>query len=193
MHPVAVLTQVPLLSAPSQPTRERHLRRFGVHVTNQSIWCWARCSSAVRELPRGQCAWHPEATCKERHRWGTSVGYYGEPVVLRDHGDSGNLYSFSTGCYPACYQCGVASAQCGGIGSLGAVFPQYQVTLLASYPFRSTTPTIGSLVTSSFCLGTFPLCLPVPVCVMCDVSSCVTVFGPLSPYDDSWEKKVFDA
>ena len=24
--------------------------------------------------------------------------------------------------------CGVASAQCGGIGSLGAVFPLYQVT-----------------------------------------------------------------
>ena len=31
---------------------------------------------------------------------GISVGYYGEPVVLRDHGDSGNLYPFSTGGYP---------------------------------------------------------------------------------------------
>ena len=30
-----------------------------------------------------------EPTCKERHRWGTSVGYYGEPGVLRDHGGSG--------------------------------------------------------------------------------------------------------
>ena len=54
------------------------------------------------------------------------------PDVLRDHGDSGSLYPFSTGGYPACYQFEVASAQCGGIGSLGAVVPLYQVTLLAS-------------------------------------------------------------
>ena len=65
---------------------------------------------------------------------GTSVGYYGEPGVLRDHGGSGCLYPFGTGGYPACYQCGVASAQCGGIGSLGAVVPLCQVTLLASFP-----------------------------------------------------------
>ena len=38
----------------------------------------------------------------------------------------------------------------------------YQVTLLASYPRRCITPTIGSLVTPSFCLGTSHLCLPVP-------------------------------
>ena len=65
---------------------------------------------------------------------GISVGYYGEPDLLRDHGDSGSLYPFSTGGYPACYQCGVASAQCGGFGSPGAVIPLYQVTLLASSP-----------------------------------------------------------
>ena len=46
-----------------------------------------------------------EPTRKERHRWGTSVGYYGEPGVLRDHGGSGCLYPFGTGGYPACYQC----------------------------------------------------------------------------------------
>ena len=59
---------------------------------------------------------------------------FGELDVLRDHGDSGCLYPFSTGGYLACYQCGVASAQCGGIGSPGAVVPLYQVTLLASFP-----------------------------------------------------------
>ena len=63
-----------------------------------------------------------------------SVGCYGEPDVLRDHGDSGSLHPFSTGGYPACYQCGVASAQCGGIGSPGAVVPLFQVTVLASSP-----------------------------------------------------------
>ena len=39
-----------------------------------------------------------------------------------------------TGGYPACYQCGVASTQCGGIGSPGAGVPLCQVTLLASFP-----------------------------------------------------------
>ena len=34
---------------------------------------------------------------------GTSVGYYGEPGVLRDHGGSVCLCPFGTG-YPACYQ-----------------------------------------------------------------------------------------
>ena len=70
---------------------------------------------------------------------GTSVGYYGEPGVLRDHGGSGCLYPFGTGGYPACYQCGVASAQCGGIGSPGAVVPLCQVTLFLP---RCTTPTM---------------------------------------------------
>ena len=73
---------------------------------------------------------------------GTSVGYYGEPGVLRDHGGSGSLYPFGTGGYPACYQCGVASAQCGGIGSRGAFVPLCQVTLLASFTPRCTTPTM---------------------------------------------------
>ena len=103
---------------------------------------------------------------------GISVGYYGEPVVLRDHGDSGNLYPFSTGGYPACYQCGVASAQCGGIGSPWCGFPAIPGDATGVLSPRCTTPTIGSLVTPSFCLGTSSLCLPVPVCVMCDVSSC---------------------
>ena len=71
---------------------------------------------------------------KRRHRWRTSVGYYGEPGVLRDHGGSGCLYPFGIGAYSACYQCGVASAQCGGIGSPGAVVSLCQVTLLASSP-----------------------------------------------------------
>ena len=29
-----------------------------------------------------------EPTCKEWRRWGASVGYYGEPGVLLDHGGS---------------------------------------------------------------------------------------------------------
>ena len=65
---------------------------------------------------------------------GISVGCCDEPAVLRDHGVSGSLYPFNTGGYSACYQCGVASAQCGGIGSPGAVVPLYQVTLLAVSP-----------------------------------------------------------
>ena len=75
-----------------------------------------------------------EPTCKERYRWGTSVGYYGEPGVLRDHGGSGCLYPFGTGGYPACYQCGVASAQCGGIGSPGAVVPAVPGDAVGVFP-----------------------------------------------------------
>ena len=30
-----------------------------MRVTNQPTRCWVRYSSAVRELPRGQYAWHP--------------------------------------------------------------------------------------------------------------------------------------
>ena len=78
---------------------------------------------------------------------------------------------FGTGGYPACYQCGVASAQCGGIGSPGAVVPLCQVTLLASSPSLHHAYH-GSLVTPSVCFWTSPLCLPVPVCVMCDVTTC---------------------
>ena len=54
--------------------------------------------------------------------------------VLRDHGGPGSLCPSDTGGYPACYQCGVASTQCGGIGSPGAGVPLYQATLLASFP-----------------------------------------------------------
>ena len=61
---------------------------------------------------------------------GISVGYYGEPGVLRDHGGSGSLFPLLT----LVYQCGVASTQCGGIGSPGAGVPLYQVTLLAFFP-----------------------------------------------------------
>ena len=43
-------------SLPSHPGAA--LGRLGVRVTNQPTWCWVRYSSTVRELPRGQCAWH---------------------------------------------------------------------------------------------------------------------------------------
>ena len=115
---------------PPRLTLERHLGGFGVQVLGGY-------SSTVRELPRGQYAWHPGRT-------GISVGYYGEPDVLCDHGDSGSLYSFSTSGYPACYQCGVALAQCGGIGSPGAVVSLYQVTLLAfSSPVAPRLPLVA--------------------------------------------------
>ena len=108
---------------------------------------------------------------------GTSVGYYGEPGVLRDHGGTGCLYIFGTGGFPACYQCRVASAQCGGIGSPGAVVPLCQVTLLASLPSLHHAYH-GSLVTPSIFFWTpHPLCLPVPVCVMCDVTTCVLIIN----------------
>ena len=41
-------------SLPSHPGAA--LGRHGVRVTNQPTRCWVRYSSAVRELPRGQCA-----------------------------------------------------------------------------------------------------------------------------------------
>ena len=59
MHPVAGLAQVPLFPAPSTTHPGAALGRLGVRVTNQTSRCWVRCSSAVRELPRGQGAWHP--------------------------------------------------------------------------------------------------------------------------------------
>ena len=89
---------------------------------------------------------------------GISVGYCGEPGVLRDHGGSGSLYPSGTGGFPACYQCGVASAQCGGIGSPGAVVPLYQVTLLASISISLYHAYHGSLVTPSVCCW-LPLCV----------------------------------
>ena len=82
-----------------------------------------------------------------------SVGYYGEPGVLRDHGGSGCLYPFGTGGYSACYQCGVASAQCGSIGSPGAVVTLCQVTLLASFSSLHHAYH-GSLVTPLVCFWT---------------------------------------
>ena len=48
-HPFANLAQVPLFPA------------LGVRVTNQPTWCWARCFSAVRGLPRGQVCLAPWA------------------------------------------------------------------------------------------------------------------------------------
>ena len=61
---------------------------------------------------------------------------------------------------------------CGGIGSPGAVVPLCQVTLLASSPSLHHA-CHGGLVTPSICSWSpSPLCLPVPVCVMCDVTTC---------------------
>ena len=54
----------------------------------------------------------------------------------------------------------------------GAVVPLCQVTLLASSPSLHHAYH-GSLVTPSVCFWKPPLCLPVPVCVMCDVTTCV--------------------
>ena len=100
-----------------------------------------------------------EPTYKVRHRWGTSVGYYGELGVLRDYGDSGCLYPFGTGGYPACYQCGVASAQMWWFWVTWCGCPAVQVTLLASFPSLHHAYH-GSLVTPSVCSWLSPLCLP---------------------------------
>ena len=150
--PFAIWLKCRCFQLPPRPTLERHL---------DGLACVSRTSppGVGRSVP---------GTLGST---GTSVGYYGEPGVLRDHGGSGCLYSFGTGGYPACYQCGVASAQCGGTGSPGAVVPLCQVTLLASFPSLHHA-CHGSLVTPSVCFWTPPLCLPVPVCVMCDVTTC---------------------
>ena len=58
-HPFANLAQVPLFPAPSATHPGSALGRLGVRVTNQPTWCWARCSSAVRGLPRGQVCLAP--------------------------------------------------------------------------------------------------------------------------------------
>ena len=60
-HPFAILAQVPLFPAPSATHPGAALGRLGVRVTNQPTWCWARCSSAVRGLPRGQVCLAPWA------------------------------------------------------------------------------------------------------------------------------------
>ena len=154
-------------SLPSHPGAA--LGRLGVRVTNQPTWCWARCSSAVRELPRGQVCLAPWAaqgsvsvTMVSRVCSVTMVA-----VVA--------CTPFGTGGYPARYQCGGGvDPNVVALGHLVRV-PLYQVTLLASSPPRCTTPPIGSLVTPSVCLGTSPLCLPAPVYMMCDVSTCVEV------------------
>ena len=58
-HPFANLAQVPLFPAPTATHPGAALGRLGVRVTNQPTWCWARCSSAVRGLPRGQVCLAP--------------------------------------------------------------------------------------------------------------------------------------
>ena len=152
-HSFANLAQVPLFPAPTATHPGAALGRLGVRVTNQPTRCWVGCSFAVRGLPKGQVCLAPWAAK------GTSVGYYAEPGVLRDYGDSGCLFPFGTGGYPACYQCGVASAQIHGFGSHGAVVPQYQVTLLASFPSLHHAYH-GSLVTPSVCSWPLPLVSP---------------------------------
>ena len=125
-HPFANLAQVPLFPAPSATHPGAGLGRLGVRVTNQPTWCGV----LLRDSWTAQGPIVPGTLGGT----GTSVGYCGEPGVLRDYSDSGCLYPFGTGRYPACYQSGVASAQIGGIGSPGADVPLCQVTLLASFP-----------------------------------------------------------
>ena len=60
-HPFANLAHVPLFPAPSATHPGAALGRLGVRVTNQPTRCWARCSSAVRGLPRGQVCLAPWA------------------------------------------------------------------------------------------------------------------------------------
>ena len=90
-------SQGPLFAAPSATHPGAALGRLGVRVTNQPTWCWARCSSAVRGLPRGQVCLAPWAAQGPVSVTMVSRG------VLRDHGGSGCLYPFGTGGYPACY------------------------------------------------------------------------------------------
>ena len=155
MHPFANLAQVSLFPAPSATHSEPALGRLGVRVTNQPTGCWARCSSAVRGLLRGQVCLAPWA----------AQGPVSVTMVSRVC--SVTMVAlvactpFGTGGYSACYQCGVASAQCGGIGSPGAVVPLCQVTLLASFPSLHHAYH-GSLVTLLVCFLTPPCVSPYP-------------------------------
>ena len=140
---------------PPRPTLERHLGGLGVRVTNQPTWCWARCSSAVRGLPRGQVCLAPWA----------AQGPVSVTMVSR-------VCSVTMVALVACTPLALVAIQpvtsvgwrrpqCGGIGSPGAVVPLCQVTLLASSPSLHHAYH-GSLVTPSVCFWTTPCVSPFP-------------------------------
>ena len=117
-HSVAGVAQVPQFPPPAAPRPGAAVGRQGVrdyepaHLVLGEVFL---CGSWTAQGPIG---------CRPG-RYRASVGYHSEPGVLRYYGGSGCLCPCGSGPY----QCGVASAQCGGIGSPGAVVPQYQVTV----------------------------------------------------------------
>ena len=130
---------------PPRPTLERHSGGL-----NQPTGCWARYSSAVHGLPRGQVRLAPWA----------AQGPVSVTMVSR-------VCSVTMVALVACTplalvaiqpvtSVGVASAQCGGIGSPGAVCPAVPGVAVGVFLPRCTTPTMGSWVTPSICFWTPP-------------------------------------
>ena len=146
-HPFANLAQVPLFPAPSATHLGCVSRTSPPGVGRGAPPRFVDCPGQVCLAP-----WAAQGP--------VSVTMVSRGV-LRDHGGSGCLYPFGTGGYPACYQCGVASAQCGGIGSPGAVVPLCQVTLFSSSPSLHHAYH-GSLVTPSVCFWNPPCVSPYP-------------------------------
>ena len=113
---------------PPRPTLERHLGGLACVSRTSPHGVGRGAPPRFVDCPGAKCAWHPWVAQGPVSLTMVSRVCSVTMVALVACTPSG------TGGYPACYQCGVASAQCGGIGSPGAVVPLCQVTLLASSP-----------------------------------------------------------
>ena len=128
LHPIAILAQVPLFPAPSTTRPGAALGRLGVRVMNQPTGCWARCSSAVHGLPRGQVCLAP---------WAAQGPV---SVTMASRVCSVTMVAL-VACTPWALVAIHLVTSVGwrrpnevALGHLGAVVPLYQVTLLASFP-----------------------------------------------------------
>ena len=122
---------------PPRPTLERHLGGLACVSRTRPPGVGRGAPPAVRGLPRGQVCLAPCGGTV------TSVGYYGELGVLRDHVGSGCLYPFGTGGYSACYQCvGWRRPNVVALGSPGAGCPAVPGDAVGVFPPRCTTPTM---------------------------------------------------
>ena len=138
--PSPFLAQVPLFPAPSATTLERHLGGL---------------ACVLRTSPPGVGRGAPPrfVDCQVCLAPWAAQGPVSVTMVSR-------VCSVTMVALVACTPLAlVASAQCGGIGSPGAVVPMCQVTLLASSPSLHHAYH-GSLVTPSICFWTSPFVSP---------------------------------
>ena len=123
---------------PPRPTLERHLGGLACVSRTSQPGVGRRCSSAVRGLPRGQVSLAPWAaqgpvsvTMVSRVCSVTMVALVAcTPLALVG--------------YSACYQCGVASAQCGGIWVTWCGCPAVPGNAVGVFSSRCTTPTMAA-------------------------------------------------